>query len=208
MEGESRRSCWKVITAWFLGPFRRMADGWPITRDIPISGYDVMTVSVDLSDPAHPKAGKPEPFLRTQADELVPAFSPDGRWLSYRSTESGINEIYVRPFPGPGGKWQISTGGGLYSFWSRNGRELFYENTDNQILVVDYTTDGDTFIQRKPRLWTDRKVLFPSVSNLDLAPDRKRFVVFPLPESVPGEKTSLQITFLQNFFDELKRRLP
>ena len=55
-------------------------------------------------------------------------FSPDGRWIAYRSNESGTSEIYVRPFPGGrGGKWQISTGGGLYGLWSNNGRELFYE---------------------------------------------------------------------------------
>src|SRR5262249_55827791 len=106
------------------------------------------------------------------------------------------------------GKWQISTGGGLYSFWSRNGRELFYENTDYQIMVVDFTANGDRFIPGKPRLWSDRKILFPSVSNLDLAPNGKRFLVFPLPETVPGEKTSIQVNFLQNFFDELKRKLP
>src|SRR5262249_37289933 len=129
-----------TMVPWSISPDgRRLAyhEGFQDT------GYDVMTVSLDLSDPAHPKAGKPEVFVRTPADELVPAFSHDGRWLSYRSTESGITEIYVRSFPGPGGKWQISTGGGLYSFWSRNGRELFYENTDYQIMVVDFTANGD-----------------------------------------------------------------
>jgi serine/threonine-protein kinase len=193
------------VVPWSISPDgRRLAyhEGYPDT------GYDVMTVSLDLTDPAHPKVGKPEPFLKTQADELVPAFSPDGRWLAYRSTESGVNEIYVRPFPGPGGKWQISTGGGLYVFWSTNRRELFFENMENQIMVLDYTANGDTFTPGKPRLWSDRKLLFPSVSNLDLAPDGKHFVVFPLPETPQGGKTSLQLTFLQNFFDELKRKVP
>src|SRR5438105_14911572 len=83
---------------------------------------------LDTSDPDHPKAGKPEPFLATPSDELAAMFSPDGRWIAYRSNESGRNEVYVRPFPGGrGGKWQISTGGGLYGIWSNNGRELFYE---------------------------------------------------------------------------------
>jgi eukaryotic-like serine/threonine-protein kinase len=63
-----------------------------------------------LPDTDHPKAGKPGLFLRTPADEEAPAFSPDGRWIAYLSTESGNNEIYVRPFPaGSGGKWQISS---------------------------------------------------------------------------------------------------
>jgi Tol biopolymer transport system component len=65
-------------------------------------------------------------------------FSPDGRWIANRSNESGTSEIYVRPFPaGPVGKWQVSTGGGLYGMWSNNGRELCYETTDYRIMVVD-----------------------------------------------------------------------
>jgi Tol biopolymer transport system component len=55
-----------------------------------------------------------------------PAFSPDGRWLSYGSNELGTYQVYVRAFPDKGGRWQISTAGGEYPFWSRNGRELFY----------------------------------------------------------------------------------
>ncbi len=55
---------------------------------------------------------KAQPFLRTRFDESVPRFSPDGRWLAYISNESGRYEIYVQPYPGPGGKWQISTEGG------------------------------------------------------------------------------------------------
>jgi serine/threonine-protein kinase len=74
---------------------------------------DIWTLPLDLSDPDHPKPGKPELFLRTPADEQVATFSPDGRWIAYRSDESGIIQIYVRPFPAAGGgKWQISAGGG------------------------------------------------------------------------------------------------
>ena len=66
---------------------------------------------------------KPRPFLREAFEEQVPAFSPDGRWLAYRSDETGRDEIYVRPYPGPGGKWQISNDGGdvaeVGSEWAR-----------------------------------------------------------------------------------------
>jgi serine/threonine-protein kinase len=79
----------------------------------PETGLDLSTLPVDLTDPDHPKPGKPESFLRTSNDESVPRFSADGRWIAYRSNESGNNEIYVRPFPAAGGgKWQISVGGG------------------------------------------------------------------------------------------------
>jgi hypothetical protein len=172
-------------------------------------GRDLWTVTLDTTDPDHPKAGKPELFLGTPADELGPMFSPDGRWIAYRSSESGPIEVYVRPFPaGRGGKWQISTGGGLYPNWSKNGRELFYETTDNRIMVVDYTASGETFLPGKPRLWTDKQIFFPGTSNLALAPDGKRFAVFPMPEASGSDKGPVHVTFLLNFLDELRRRIP
>jgi Tol biopolymer transport system component len=164
---------------------------------------------LDLADPDHPKAGKPEPFLRTPGNETAPTFSPDGRWIAYRSNESGNFEIYVRPFPdGSRGKWQISNGGGLYGLWSNNGRELFYETTDNRIMVMDYMVHGDSFVPGKRRLWSDKQLFYTGTQNLDLAPDGKRFAVFALPETAPGEKGSVHVTMLLNFFDELKRRIP
>ena len=69
---------------------------------------------------------KPQPFLRTQFNEMQATFSPDDRWVAYMSEESGRYEVYVQPFPGPGGKWQISTNGGTVPVWAPNGRELFY----------------------------------------------------------------------------------
>jgi serine/threonine-protein kinase len=101
------------------------------------------------------KAGQSELFLQTPAAELVPRFSPDGRWIAYRSNESGNNEIYVRPFPpGSGGKWQISTGGGLYGIWSPHGRELL-SNTDSRTSTkAPYTT--------KPSIASSRSDCWPN----------------------------------------------
>jgi Tol biopolymer transport system component len=136
-------------------------------------------------------------------------FSPDGRWIAYRSNESGVTEIYVRPFPvAQGGKWQISTGNALYSIWSNNGRELFYETRDHYIMVVDYTVNGDSFERGKPRLWSKSQIYMPGNTNLTLAPDGKRFAVFPRPEASEPEKGSVHVTFLLNFLDELRRRIP
>ena len=175
----------------------------------PETGYDIWTVTLDTSAPDHPKAGKPEPFLRTPSDERVPTFSPDGRWIAYRSDESGTSEIYVRPFPGGrGGKWQISTGGGLYGIWSNNGRELFYETEENRIMVVDYTVNSDSFLPGKPRIWSEKQIFAPGLLNLAMAPDGKRFAVFPMPEAEGSEKGTVHVTFLQNFLDELRRRIP
>ncbi len=194
-----------TLTAWSFSPGGRLA----YFESKPDTNLDIWTVQLDLHDPDHPKWGQPEPFLQTSAGELLPRFSRDGRWIAYRSNESGSNEIYVRPFPaGSGGKWPISTGGGLYGIWAPNGRELFYETGDNQIMVVDYTIEGNTFIPGKPRLWSDKQLFYTGTSNLDLAPDGKRFLVFALPETPLGQKGSVHVTMLLNFFDEVKRRIP
>jgi hypothetical protein len=75
-------------------------------------------------------------------------------------------------------------------------------------MVVDYAVDGASFVRSKPRLWSDRQLFSIGSPNLDLAPDGKRFAVLALPETAPGEKGSVHVTMLLNFFDELKRRIP
>ena len=67
-------------------------------------------------------------FLNSPFAEREPVFSPDGRWLAYTSDETGRPEVYVRPFPGAGGKWQISTTGGTVPTWSPTKRELLYKS--------------------------------------------------------------------------------
>ena len=175
------------------------------------TGFDLWTLPLDVTDAEHPKPGKPELFLGTPFDEAQPAFSPDGRWIAYSSDESSRSEVYMRPFPGPGGKWQISTGGGAHPIWSRNGRELFYQAPDTRIMVTTYTAQADSFAANKPRLWSDTQILDPSGGgpwNLALAPDGKRFAVFPRPDATGEQKGSVHVTVLLNFFDELRRRVP
>ncbi len=153
------------------------------------------------------KPGKPTVFLRTRFLEGRPAFSPDGRWIAYNSDESGRHEVYVRPFPGPGGKWQISTTGGTFPTWSENGREIFYRTFDSRIMVVTYSVQGDSFRAGKPRLWsegqfTDRG----NARNFGLHPDGKRFAVLKATEGT--EEVALDhLTLVTNWFDEVRRRV-
>jgi Tol biopolymer transport system component len=173
------------------------------------SRYHIWTLALDVGDPDHPKPSKPELFLRTPSNESYPAFSPDGRWIAYQSPESGTAEVWVRPFPGPGGKWQISNAGGQLPVWSRNGRELFFQSPDSRIMVVDYTAKGDSFIQGEPRLWSKQQLQYSGGNpNYDLAPNGKQFAVFPKVNIPAEENGAVHIAFLLNFFDELRRRAP
>jgi serine/threonine-protein kinase len=169
---------------------------------------DIFTAIIE-DDSGHPKLGKPELFLGTPFSEGGPAFSPDGRWLAYQSNESGSPQIYVRPFPGPGGLVQISTSGGIFPIWSRRGRELFFTSSDGRIMVAGYTAEGASFTAGKPRVWSETRLRIAGITSntSDLAPDGKRFAI--LPADVAGDdKPITHVTILLNFFDALERRLP
>ena len=109
---------------------------------------------------------KAQPFLRTPFNEAAPRFSPDGRWLAYISDESGRYEIYVQPYPGPGGKWQISTEGGTEPVWNPNGRELFYRNGDKMMAVDIATQPG--FSAGKPRMLFEGQYEIARLRNFQL----------------------------------------
>jgi Tol biopolymer transport system component len=154
------------------------------------------------------RAGKPEPFLQTKFRDHNGRLSPDGRWLAYVSNESGTDEVYVRPFPRPasgeGGKWQISTGGGTIPAWSRKNSELLYQSGD-QIMAVSYTVKGDSFVPEKPRVWLSK---LGGATDWDLAPDGKRLAVVMPVDTPEATKPDHEVTFIFNFLDELRRRVP
>ena len=186
-------------------------DGKVLAFDQPITGgrWTIMTMTMDGDEKLGWKPGEPKPFLINRGfDQQSPAFSPDGRWLAYDSNESGSNEVYVTLFPGPGGKWQVSTGGGQFPQWSPNGKELFYRTPESTIMVAAYTATGDTFRPDKPRLWSPGQFTeLAWTRNFDLHPDGQRFVVLKAPgigEAGPANK----VTFILNFFDELRRKVP
>jgi Tol biopolymer transport system component len=148
---------------------------------------------------------KAQPFLRTPFDEAVPQFSPDGRWLAYISNETGRYEIYVQSYPGPSGKWQISTDGGTEPAWNRNGRELFYRSGD-KMMEVDITTQPG-FAAGTPRILFQGRyepAPFPT-TNYDVSPDGQRFLMVKPSEQ---ETATTQINVVLNWFEELKQKVP
>ena len=143
----------------------------------------------------------PAPFVLTPFDEWSPAFSPDGQWLAYVSNESGRNEVYVQPYPGPGGKWPISSEGGTEPAWSPDGRELFYRRGDQLVAVA---------VQVRPEFSSGTtRVLFEGpfdriegARDYDVLPDGKRFVMVRRDSA----ESPQQFYVVSNWFQELKAR--
>ena len=150
------------------------------------------------------KDRKPRLFVDSPSYETAPRFSPDGHWIAYASNESGRFEIYVRPYPGPGGKWQISTEGGTEPVWNPKGRELFYRN-GQKMMAVDFTA-LPTFSAGKPRmLFEGPYVPTPrSFPDYDVSPDGQRFLMLKAPEQA---QAPAQINVVLNWTETLKQKV-
>jgi serine/threonine-protein kinase len=164
----------------------------------PDTGGDILLLDL--------KSRRVTPFLNSRSSEGYPVFSPDGRWLAYRSDESGRQEVYVRPFPNPGGKWKLSLEGGTEPLWARNGKQLFYRWQD-QVWAVDVRTDAD-FTPGKPRLVFDVPGYRMSnpIGGWDISLDGQRFLMAKLDDRKPTPVT--EMILVQNWFEELKRLCP
>jgi serine/threonine-protein kinase len=175
------------------------------TERKPDTSVDIMILPLEGGEKTGWKAGRPTVFFPTRGNESGPMFSPDGRWLAYLSTESGMPEIYVRPFAGGEGKWKISTAGGFFPSWSRTRRELFYLEPSAQapIMVAAYKAGEGSFHAEKPQRWSPGMVLMSSAARpYDLHPDGLRVAMLKPPDtSLPQEKP----VFIFNVFDELRR---
>ena len=163
----------------------------------PGTGADILTLSLK-------GGGKPVPFVQTAFTEASPAFSPDGRWVAYQSNESGRDEVYVQPFPGPGAKALVSTDGGTEPAWSRKGDELFYRNGDKMMVVP--TIIQPTFTASKPEVLFERPYwMYPPLRNYDVTPDGRRFLMIKESEQVAA---ATRVIVVLNWFEELKRLVP
>jgi len=163
----------------------------------PNTGYDIYTLPF--------KDGKAQPFVRTSLKGKAPNFSPDGHFIAYVSDESGRWEIYVRPYPGPGGKWQISTEGGVEPAWNPKGRELFYRS-GNKMMAVELNTQG-TFSAGKPKmLFQGPYVPSPrSFQDYDVSPDGQHFLMLKPDET---QLSQFELRVVLNWAQEVTRRVP
>ena len=181
------------------GEGQRIADDWsPDGRFLALELREAKgDRRVSLSVLSLTGDGKLTTFFRRGVDNGDARFSPDGRWLAYSSNESGKNEIYVAPFPGPGGKWQVSTDGGVQPRWRRDGKELFYLSADLRLMSLEIRASGATLEPGAP------KVLFephPLPSLYDAAADGQRFLMIS-----SGVEQSPPITLAQNWEAGLKK---
>jgi Tol biopolymer transport system component/predicted Ser/Thr protein kinase len=153
---------------------------------------------------------KPLPLLKSKSAEGSARFSPDGKWVTYCTNESGQNEVFVQPWPGPGPRIQVSSEGGTDPMWSRGGKELFYRNGD-KMMVVEVTTQP-TFRASRPRLlWESHFSHGMSSScgppgtteaNYDVTGDGQRFLMV---KDLAQDVASTRIVVVLNFAEELKR---
>lgn len=178
------------FAATSLSPDRQLLAGF---RQDPVTGQDLYVLRLNGTQP-------PQPFLRTRFTEVGPQFSPDGRWIAYGSDESGQYEIYVRPYPGPGGKWQVSTDGGVHLVWSRDGKELFYRNGQKWMSVA--VTLGRQFAAEKPQLLFEGPYVMIGNQSYDVSSDGRRFLVL---EPVKQEAVT-HLNVVLNWFEEVNRK--
>lgn len=192
-------------------PYSISPDGKRLAFSQAGNNFDIFTAAIEI-DPSRGsrgvRLGKAELFLGTPFSELYPAFSPDGRWMAYQSDESGTWQVYVRPFPGPGGRWQISSGGGARPVWSRAGHELLFQSLDQRVISVSYTVKGDSFTPGKTQEWPDvRLAEIGAAPTFDLSLDGKHLAGL-LVFDTEAERPRTHLMFLLNFSDEVRRRAP
>jgi Tol biopolymer transport system component len=142
-------------------------------------------------------------IVSTSFDAHSPSLSPDGKWMAYASMESNSPQIYVRPFPGPGGKWQISRDGGIEPRWSPAGGEIFFRSGD-RIMSVAVTTNGGTFSHGDPRSLFSFRITqaAPQYVNYDVTRDGKTFIMVQAP--LATEQASMIV--LLNWFDNQRAK--
>jgi serine/threonine-protein kinase len=180
-----------------------------IEQQMPAAGFDLMLLP--LNGPR-----RVDPLLQTPFDERNAAISPDSRWMAYESNESGRSEIYVRPFPNVAdGRYQISTSGGRTPVWSPDGRDLFFVNAGT-VVAVSVTLTPSFSAGNPTKLFDARSMLLDgrfiaagTQRTYDVSPDGQRFLMIKENAgSGEGDAPPASLVVVQNWFEELKAKLP
>ncbi len=174
--------------------------GW--SSDARFLLYDELNTKGDIDIWALPLGGTRTPFevVRTEFNERLPQFSPDGKWIAYQSDKTGRFEIYVQPFPGPGGALPVSTGGGAQVRWNPTGKELFYIAPDDRLMAVPIGVTSDGKIAEAgtpfPLFATNASSAEDAArQHYMVSRDGRSFVV----QSVPEEAAARPITVILNW---------
>lgn len=139
------------------------------------------------------------PFVQTTFAENWAAFSPDGKWIAFTSDESGMEQIYVAPFPGPGGRWQISSAGASRPLWRRDGKEIYFLAADDKLMAAEVLAEGSSLAVGQVR--TLFAVRPRRVGHIyDVTSDGRRFVV----NTTLQEGNAVPITLVVNWTSEVK----
>lgn len=201
---------------------RIRADGTGSPEPLPSGSLDVNEIAVSPRDgwvvvattPSTSGAGElwafrpgldtaMTPLLESTTTESAPAISPDGRWLAYTSTESGRNEVYIRPFPNvSAGKWQVSLDGGLLPKWAHRGGEVYYATRPGPFMSAEIRTTPTLTVGRRQLLYTP--VTPMPAPAFDMTPDDKRTIRFWVGSGADSTRT--QVILVQNVLAELRAR--
>jgi Tol biopolymer transport system component len=183
------------VLAYHVGP-----------QDTPTNSRDVWISRLDRPD------GRGEPFVATPFEESSPRFSPNGSWVAYVSNKFGQNEVFARPFPGPGPEVTISIGGGSEPVWSPSGGQLYYRSASDLMAVSLDPTSASLAVGAPRRLFEDSYVpdrANVGMANYDVAPDGDRLVMVEevVSEAAP-QAAANRLHIVLNWFEELRARVP
>ena len=189
-----------------LGPIT--PDGKEMVLEARTAGTSIQDIVVVMLDGSK----EPRTLWQSASGENEPSLSPDGRWLAYESAESGLTEVYVRPYPDvTRGRWQVSNGGGVVPLWSRTGRELYFLGTPGTAgasaamdLMSVPVTPGGEFVMGTPV----RVATFPAVAARDFEVGIDGRFLVKIPAASDGTTPRQSVVVVQNWFDELKARVP
>ena len=144
---------------------------------------------------------KASPFVQTEYNESDGRFSPDGRWIAYDSNESGQTEVYIKPTMGEGSRWQVSTSGGAFPLWRRDGKELYYLSPENKVMVAETILKPSTIdVSNVHPLFDVAGIAQPG--SYDVSHDGKRFLLNMLSET----QNQTPMTIVVNWDAELKTK--